>query len=186
VFAGDADRPYAEDDAPGPLSVYGWSKLLAEEAVRALGEGGAIVRTAWLYADHGANFLRTMLQLGRERGEVRVVDDQHGSPTFAADLAGALLDLAAVPAAGVFHATNTGATTWYGFARRIFELARLPARLVPTTTEAFPRPARRPAWSVLGSRRLAEAGVGPLPPWEDALRRCLERAGGSVPHGEAI
>lgn len=175
VFPGNSEEPYAEDDDPGPLSVYGWSKLVGEEAVRELGEKGVIARTAWLYADHGQNFLRTMLRLGRERDHVSIVDDQRGSPTFAADLARRLLDLAAARASGVFHVTNGGSTTWHGFATRIFREAGVSVRCEPTTSDRFPRPARRPTNSVLADHRLAPAGVRPAPSWEDGLRRCLER-----------
>lgn len=172
VFPGDAPRPYAEDDETGPLSVYGASKLAGEDAVRELLPDGIVARTAWLYADHGVNFLRTMLRLAAERDRIDVVDDQRGSPTFAADLAAALLDLAAAPAAsGTYHVTNTGSTTWHGFASRIFAEAGLAVRCEPTTTDRFPRPARRPKNSVLADTRLAAA----LPAWEDGLRRCLER-----------
>lgn len=178
VFPGDAPRPYAEDDATGPLSVYGASKLAGEEAVRELLPDGIVARTAWLYADHGANFLRTMLRLAAERDRIDVVDDQRGSPTFAADLAAALLDLAAAPgAAGTYHVTNAGSTTWHGFATRIFAEAGVTVRCEPTTSDRFPRPARRPKNSVLADTRLAAAGVGPMPGWEDGLRRCVARAG---------
>lgn len=176
VFPGDQSDPYRENDAPGPISVYGWSKLMGEEAVRELGPAGTVARTAWVYADHGTNFLRTMLRLGRERDEISVVDDQRGSPTFAADLAVGLLDLAALPSAsGVFHLTNSGSTTWYGFAKHALALAGLPVRVQPTTTDQFPRPARRPANSVLANARLASLGLRPLPPWEDGVGRCLAR-----------
>jgi dTDP-4-dehydrorhamnose reductase len=175
VFSGRGEKPYRETDPPGPLSVYGWSKLIGEEAVLALGEDGAIARTAWLYADHGKNFLRTMLALAEEREEIAVVDDQRGSPTFAADLAHALLDLAAVPASGVFHTTNRGAVTWCGFARHIFELAGRDVRVKPVPTAEFPRPALRPTNSVLENTRFAELGLPPLPTWEEGLERCLAR-----------
>ncbi len=178
VFSGNSERPYRETDPPGPISVYGWSKLIGEEAVLAMGEEGAIARTAWLYADHAKNFLRTMLRLAEEREEIAVVDDQRGSPTFAADLAHALLDLAAVPASGVFHTTNRGAVTWCGFARSIFELAGLHVRLKPVATAQFPRPAPRPANSVLENTRFAELGLPPLPTWEEGLERCLARING--------
>ncbi|MBZ0268351.1 dTDP-4-dehydrorhamnose reductase, partial [bacterium] len=182
VFPGDKAGPYVEGDATGPLSVYGASKLAGEEALRELLPGGIIARTAWLYADHGANFLRTMLRLGRERDRIDVVDDQRGSPTFAGDLAVALLDLAAAPAAsGVYHVTNAGSTTWFGFASRIFAEAGLPVRCEPTTTDRFPRPAPRPANSVLADTRLAAAGVAPMPAWEDGLRRCLGRMERAAP-----
>lgn len=176
VFDGAKEGAYVEDDAPGPLSVYGWSKLLAEEAALALGGAGCVVRTAWVYADHGRNFLRTMLELGARRERVEVVDDQRGCPTFAADLAATLLDVCTRAGAhGVLHAVNAGAVTWNGFARAIFAGAGLGAEAVPVTTDRFPRPARRPRNSVLGGRRLAALGIDPPPPWQDGLARALAR-----------
>jgi dTDP-4-dehydrorhamnose reductase len=175
VFAGDRREPWAEDDAPAPISAYGRSKLAGEEAVREiLGGRGTIARTAWVYADHGKNFLLTMLRLGREKGEVRVVDDQQGSPTFAADLAEALLEVAA-KGGGIYHVTNRGQVTWCGFARAIFEQAGFPVKVTAVTTAEFPRPARRPANSVLIDTRFAREGIPVMPRWEDALARCLAR-----------
>jgi dTDP-4-dehydrorhamnose reductase len=176
VFAGDRVEPYQEDDEPAPISAYGRSKLAGEAAVsELLGPRGAIARTAWVYADHGRNFLLTMLRLGREKGEVRVVDDQKGSPTFAADLAETLLDLAAKGGSGVYHVTNSGSVTWCGFARAIFEQAGLAVRVSAVSTAEFLRPAPRPANSVLSDTRLAREGIRAMPRWEDALARCLAR-----------
>jgi dTDP-4-dehydrorhamnose reductase len=176
VFPGDRPEPWREADAPAPLSAYGRSKLAGERAVaKILGGRGAIARTAWVYADHGKNFLLTMIRLGRERDEVRVVDDQRGSPTFAADLANALLDLAAREVGGVYHVTNSGSVTWCGFARAIFERAGLPVKVTPVTTAEFPRPAPRPANSVLAETRFAGEGIPAMAPWDDALQRCLSR-----------
>ncbi len=181
VFPGDEDSPWLEDDRVGPLSVYGWSKLVGEEAVRSLGDAGAVARTAWLYADHASNFLLTMLKLGAARTELAVVDDQRGSPTFAADLARILLDLALSGASGTFHATNSGAVTWNGFAKAIFEGAGLPVEVNAVSSAEFPRPAKRPENSVLADTRFATAGIAPMPSWEDGLARCLRRLG----HGGA-
>jgi dTDP-4-dehydrorhamnose reductase len=178
VFDGTKEGPYVEDDARGPLSVYGWSKLAAEDETLALGPAGCVVRTAWVYADHGRNFLLTMRKLAAERDAIDVVDDQRGGPTFAADLAEALLDVAASGATGVLHAVNAGATTWHGFARAIFAATGQAVDVRAVTTDAFPRPARRPRNSVLSGRRLAAAGVAALPPWEDGLRRCIARLPG--------
>lgn len=179
VFPGDRERPWREDDAPSPLSVYGWSKLAAEHATAELGDRGVVARTAWLYADHGRNFFLTMLRLAETAPRVRVVDDQRGSPTFAADLADALLDLAARAtdgrAAGIYHVTNTGDTTWHGFARAIFAAAGLHVDVEACTTAEFPRAARRPANSVLADTRRAAAGLSPMPAWEDGLARCRAR-----------
>jgi dTDP-4-dehydrorhamnose reductase len=184
VFPGNRNDPWVEGDPTGPLSAYGASKLAGEDSVRELLPDGIVARTAWLYADHGTNFLRTMLRLAKERDRIDVVDDQRGSPTFAADLAATLLELAAAPgASGIYHVTNTGSTTWHGFASRIFAEAGLAVRCEPTTTGRFPRPARRPANSVLADTRLASAGVGPMPPWEDGLLRCLARGSAGAAGG---
>ena len=181
VFDGEKDGPYAEDDTPSPLSVYGWSKLAAEQATRELGETGCVVRTAWLYADHGRNFLLTMLRLAGERRMIEVVDDQRGCPTFAADLAEALLAVAAADVSGVIHVVNGGATTWHGFAREIFAGAGLDVGVKAVTTERFPRPAPRPRNSVLAVENLARFGVTAPPAWEDGLRRCLGRRARGAP-----
>ena len=177
VFAGDSARPYREDDPVGPQGAYGRSKAAGEAAVAASGADYAILRTAWVYAGEGANFMRTMLRLAIDRDEVRVVADQWGSPTFSGDLADAILSmLAAWPANGVrrvYHATGGGSTSWAGFAEAIFAEAAaqgLPsAEVVPIGTADYPTPARRPAMSVLDGARLAEDFGIALPPWRDAL-----------------
>ncbi|MEV4771638.1 dTDP-4-dehydrorhamnose reductase [Micromonospora humida] len=176
VFAGDADTPYAEDAPTDPINAYGRSKLAGERAVvRFLPETGYLVRTAWLYGAHGRNFVTTMLGLAATREHLDVVDDQQGQPTWSYALATrlvALVDaaLAGRAPAGTYHGTCTGQTTWYGLARAAFTLAGLdPDRVRPTTSDRFPRPAARPAYSVLGHDRWAEAGLPPLPDWHDAL-----------------
>lgn len=176
VFAGDADRPYAEGAAPAPRSAYGRTKLAGEVAVRSvLPDRGHIVRTAWLYGVHGGNFVATMLTLEATRPELSVVDDQRGQPTWSRDLAEqivALVDSGA--AAGIYHGTSSGETTWFGFTREIFRLVGAdPQRVQPTTTEAFPRPAPRPAYSVLGHERWASVGLSPIRDWQEALAEAL-------------
>lgn len=175
VFSGDSSEPYVESDPPAPLSAYGRSKVAAEEAALALGATGVVARTAWLYADHGTNFFLTMLRLADGSAEIRVVDDQCGSPTFAGDVAPRLLDLAGSEASGVFHLTNAGQVTWHGFAERIFAAIGRPRPVRAVTTAEFPRPAPRPRRSMLADTRLAGIGVEPMPPWPDALARCVER-----------
>ena len=176
VFAGDSARPYAERDATGPRTAYGRTKLAGEQAVlRQLPTAGYVLRTAWLYGAHGPNFVRTMIRCERERPAVDVVDDQRGQPTWAADVARAVIALMRSGApAGIYHATSSGSVTWYGLAREIFRLLGAdPARVRPVTTAEFPRPAPRPAYSVLGHDAWAAAGLGPLPGWRASLRRAL-------------
>ncbi|MFF1301753.1 dTDP-4-dehydrorhamnose reductase [Streptomyces sp. NPDC058307] len=174
VFAGDATEPYAEDAPTAPRSAYGRTKLAGEKAVLAT-ERGYVVRTAWLYGSGGPNFVRTMIKLEGVKDTLDVVDDQRGQPTWSADLAGLLVDLglgalAGTAPAGVYHGTNSGETTWHGFTQEIFRLLGTdPDRVRPTTSEAFVRPAPRPAYSVLGHGRFAEAGIEPLRDWRTAL-----------------
>ena len=164
VFAGDATEPYTESAAPDPRTAYGRSKLAGERAVQAAGDQHAIVRTAWLYGAGGKNFVDTILQLGADRPELKVVDDQVGSPTWTGHLAPALLDVAEARAAGIHHATGDGQCTWFELAREALRAAGADTSVVPCTTDEFPRPAPRPAYSVLRSER----GVQ-LPDWRDGL-----------------
>ena len=180
VFAGDANRPYDVDDPTGPRSAYGRTKLAGELAVRELlPDASYIVRTAWVYGATGANFVKTMARLQRERDTVSVVDDQRGAPTWSADLAAGLVELGRSAAApGIYHCTNAGDTTWFGFTQAIFEeLGADPARVLPTTTDAFPRPAPRPAYSVLSDRSWRDAGLTPMRHWRDALHAAFSTAG---------
>ncbi|MBL7496826.1 dTDP-4-dehydrorhamnose reductase [Frankia sp. CNm7] len=171
AFDGTADKPYEVDDPTGPVSAYGRTKLAGEQAVLALCPSAFVVRTAWVYGATGKNFVKTMARLAAERDVLTVVDDQRGSPTWSADLAGGLIELALSDASpGIYHYTNGGDTTWFGFARAIMEeLGEDPAKVHPTTTAAFPRPAPRPAYSVLSTRRWIDAGLTPPRPWRDAL-----------------
>ncbi|MGW3289255.1 dTDP-4-dehydrorhamnose reductase [Streptomyces sp. NPDC001002] len=176
VFAGDAEKPYAEDAPTGPRGAYGRTKLAGERAVLdTLPRTGYVVRTAWLYGAGGGNFVRTMIKLEGVKDTLDVVDDQRGQPTWTADLADRLVRLgqgalAGTAPAGVYHGTSSGETTWYGFTRAIFEhLGADPDRVRPTTSAAFVRPAPRPAYSVLGHDRWAAAGIEPIRDWREAL-----------------
>jgi dTDP-4-dehydrorhamnose reductase len=171
VFPGDAGRPYEVDDPTGPRSVYGATKLAGEHAVLAAHPDASVVRTAWVYGATGGNFVKTMAKLEAAHDTITVVDDQRGSPTWSADLARGLLELAVHGApGGVLHATGAGETTWCGLARAVFtELGADPGRVLPTTTDAYPRPAPRPAYSVLSDRAWRSAGLTPLPDWREAL-----------------
>jgi dTDP-4-dehydrorhamnose reductase len=175
VFDGTKDAPYVESDEPAPLSAYGRSKLAGERAVAAAGGRHAIVRSSWLFGAGGSNFVETMLGLAAERDSVQVVTDQVGCPTWTGHLAPALVALAAGGAEGLFHVAGAGAASWNAFAAEIFRAAGVACRAEPTTTEEFPRPARRPAWSVLASER---RDAPRLPPWQEGLAAYLgERAG---------
>ncbi|WP_036567996.1 dTDP-4-dehydrorhamnose reductase [Nocardia sp. BMG51109] len=181
VFDGTADRPYEPADPTGPTSVYGRSKLAGERAVRRLAPAAHIVRTAWVYTgDHG-DFVATMRRLERTRDTVTVVDDQIGSPTFAPDLAAGLLELVSRSAAGaalppILHATNGGRASWFEVARAVFAgVGADPARVRPCTSDEYPSPVRRPAYSVLSNRTWADAGLTPLRDWRAALEEALRR-----------
>ena len=172
VFDGQATEPYAEDTVRDPLNAYGRTKAAGEElALSAHPEGTFVVRTAWLYGAGGPNFAKTMVKLAGSHETVSVVDDQLGQPTWTGDLAArivALLDNDAP--AGIYHGTNSGEATWYGFARAVFAQAGLdPERVKPTDSSTFVRPAPRPSYSVLGHEAWSRAGLQPMRPWQDAL-----------------
>lgn len=170
VFDGTATTPIDEAATPHPLGVYGASKLAGEEAVRRATARHQIVRTAWLYGRGGPNFALTMLRLARERGAVRVVADQRGTPTWTGHLAPALVRLLGHGTPGTYHLTNSGETTWHGFARAILEAAGLGSVPVEAITAAeYPTPARRPAYSVLDNRAWRELGEAPLPDWSEGV-----------------
>ena len=182
VFPGDRTdgAGYGPADPTASASVYGRTKAEGEERVRAALAAHHVVRTAWVYGDTGPNFVRTMARLAGERETLDVVDDQHGSPTWSADLAAGLVALgesaAGTPAAGTLHATGGGRTTWCGLARAVFAaIGADPDRVRGCRTDQFPRPAPRPAWSVLSDASWRAAGLAPLPPWEDALAAALAR-----------
>ena len=182
VFAGDASAPYQEDALVGPVNSYGRSKAAGEAVVREfLPDRGFVVRTAWLYGEHGRNFVATILGAAAEREYLDVVSDVYGQPTWSFPLAQQLTALgraalAGQAAAGAYHGTASGSTTWYGLARAAFELSGLdPARIRPVTSDSFRRPARRPAFSVLGHQACARAGVAPLGHWRPMLAAALRR-----------
>ncbi|MEY2419709.1 MAG: dTDP-4-dehydrorhamnose reductase [Actinomycetota bacterium] len=172
VFDGAKDGPYREWDPTQPTSVYGASKLAGE---REIDPGSAIVRTSWVCGVHGNNFVKTMLRLANERDTWGVVDDQRGCPSFTADLAVAIKQLAVGRLPGVFHLSNQGETTWYGFARAILEAAgHDSSRITPITTAEYPTPAARPANSVLDNFAWRAAGFAPLDEWHVPLARMVK------------
>jgi dTDP-4-dehydrorhamnose reductase len=173
VFDGTKAAPYTEDDAPNPLSVYGRTKLDGERAIQASGCRHLILRTSWVYASRGHNFVLTMLRLGAERSELRVVDDQRGAPTWARDIATATLTLLRNPPNGLFHLTATGETTWFGFASEILRLAGLTPVMHRIRTAEYPTAACRPPNSVLDNARLRAMTEIVMPAWEESLAHCV-------------
>lgn len=166
VFDGESGRPYHEFDGTHPLSVYGRSKLAGEQAVLDLNQRHYLVRTAWLYAVGGKNFACTILEAARQNAEVKVVDDQQGSPTFVPHLAQAIARLIETGAFGTYHLAGAGGTSWFGLSYRLYDALGVKTPLTPVTTAAFPRPARRPPYSVLTTLQDPEIR---LPPWEEGV-----------------
>lgn len=180
TFAGDASEPYRPDDPTDPKTAYGRTKDAGDKAIRQIApESAYVVRTAWVYGAYGPNFVKTMVRLAGEKDTLSVVDDQVGSPTWTRHLAIGLLELAVSDApAGYYHCTGGGQCSWFEFTRAIFELNGLDAeRVQPTTSDAFVRPAPRPAYSVLSAAEWADAGLSAMPGWRVALAEAFERDG---------
>ena len=179
VFDGTSCRPYREDDHTHPQTVYGRTKLMGEESVVRLCPGAMVIRTGWLYSTFGHNFVKTMLRLGRERKELGVVADQVGTPTYARDLADAIMhvvDAGVLP--GIYHYANEGATSWFDFAHAIHRAAGIDeddCRLRPLHTEEYPVPAQRPHYSVLDKTKIKQTYGLSIPWWEDSLRECVKK-----------
>jgi dTDP-4-dehydrorhamnose reductase len=174
VFEGTATKPYEVDHPTSPIGVYGETKLAGEEFISSTLEQYFIVRTAWVYGINGNNFVKTMLRLGKELGEVGVVHDQIGSPTYTVDLASFLVALIESNKYGIYHVTNDGDCSWYEFALEIFKQSELNVKVNPLTTEQFPRPAARPKYSVLSKKKISDMGFTPLRNWRDALAAFLK------------
>lgn len=174
VFPGAGDRAYESNDVTAPLGVYGRTKLAGEEAVKKWLKKYYIVRISWVFGRNGGNFVKTMLRLGKERAELNVVDDQIGSPTYTADLAPLLCDMAEADRYGVYHATNEGTCSWAEFAAEIFRQARIECRVTPIASAQYPTKAKRPLNSRLSKSGLEQNGFDRLPHWQDALRRYLD------------
>jgi len=184
IFGGEQSHPYAEDDPAHPVGVYGQSKWEGEQAVQAVMPDAVILRTAWVYGSHGHNFVKTMLRLAAEREELRVVDDQIGTPAWTADITRALLSLIEVDARAVFNFTNEGVASWYDFASEIIAVARdlgFPLKvkkISPIPSVDFPTPATRPAYSVLSKVRIRQVLDYPIPHWRDSLREMMQGLSG--------
>jgi dTDP-4-dehydrorhamnose reductase len=180
VFDGAKPEPYTEEDQPNPINVYGRTKLEGERTAQRFVAAALIVRTAWVYGLGTRNFVTEILRLARANKTLRVVDDQVGSPTWARDLAEVIRDLVRLGASGIVHAAGAGACSRFELARAIVALAGLDTEVLPTTTAAFPRPARRPVSSPLAQRRLAELGLS-TPPWAESLRAYFKALDGPPP-----
>jgi dTDP-4-dehydrorhamnose reductase len=188
VYADRYNRPLLETDDTHPQGVYGASKLAGEQAVLRELPSATILRTAWVYGAHGHNFVKTMLRLGRERGTLRVVSDQIGSPTYTRDLAGFVLDQLARVAqgsmppttlSGIFNYSNEGVCSWYDFARAIFALAGVDCHVTPIESKEYPTPARRPHFSLLSKAKVKSTFGLTVPYWRDSLQACLQELGES-------
>jgi len=180
VFGGVGNTPYLEDYPVDPKGVYAVTKAHGEQAVISSGCDYMIVRTSWLYSEYGYNFVKTMLRLGKEREEITVVDDQIGSPTYAADLAQTLIDVLQHEGVNyemhdVFHYANQGAVSWYEFAQEIMNYAKLNCKVHPISTENYPMPAPRPAYSVLETSKIRKTFGVEIPNWKESLHACIDR-----------
>ena len=176
VFDGTATQPYVETDAVHPVGAYGKSKLIGEQLIQQLyADGAVIVRTSWVYSRHGANFVKTMLRLMKEKESIGVVNDQLGSPTYAIDLANTLLNICKYPkfVPGIFHYSNSGIISWYDFAVAIREISGLNCKVNAITTADFPTPAKRPAWSVLNCSKIQTMYGSAISEWKASLQQCM-------------
>jgi dTDP-4-dehydrorhamnose reductase len=182
VFDGTSYKPYSEFDAVNPQTTYGKTKLAGEHAVRSGNPRSVIIRTSWLYSSFGHNFLKTMMHLGKERESIKVVFDQTGTPTYAADLAEAILSITSVfeefPenfVPGIYHYSNEGVASWYDFAETIFGLGETKCRVIPVLSHEFPSPAKRPHYSVLNKSKIKTAFNLEIPYWKESLKECITK-----------
>lgn len=175
IFSGEGQRPWEPEDTPSPLNSYGQSKYQGEVALRQYVDKYFIVRISWVFGINGNNFIKTMLRLGKEKGAVKVVDDQIGSPTYTFDLAKLLVDMIETEQYGAYHATNEGICSWYEFAKEIFQEANMKeVTVTPVSSEEFPVKAKRPKNSRMSKEKLVQNGFSLLPSWQDAVKRYIE------------
>jgi len=176
VFDGAAASPYREEDATNPMSVYGKSKLEGEHALQTICSDAIIIRSSWLYSEYGSNFVKTMIDLGKKRTEIKVVADQTGTPTYAGDLAEAMMTMVEHQpfTPGIYHFSNEGVCSWYDFAVKIMALAGLDCQVLPIQTHEYPAQAIRPAYSVLDKSKIKMTFHLQIPPWEESLAKCVE------------
>jgi dTDP-4-dehydrorhamnose reductase len=179
VFAGTGNRPLVETAEAAPISVYGLTKLEGEQVIPAHTDKYFILRTSWLYSEYANNFVKTMLKLGRDRDELRIIWDQVGTPCYAIDLAGCILTIIESRSQqyGLYHYSNEGVASWYDFATAIFELSHLPVRTIPIRTAEYPTKATRPIYSVMDKSKVKQAFGLAIPHWRESLRTCLSRLG---------
>jgi dTDP-4-dehydrorhamnose reductase len=177
VFNGESEIPYLPTDQTGPISVYGISKLKGEELCMKENSDAIIIRTAWVYSEFGNNFVKTMMRLMKERPEIKVVNDQIGAPTYAADLAKAILDIidSGKWMSGVYHYSNTGKISWYDFAVAVKEMIGSPCMVYPIPTSDYPTPAKRPKFSLLDTSKIQRLYGITIPAWKESLRECVDR-----------
>ena len=177
VFDGKQEVPYVETDPTGPVSVYGRTKLHGEQLCLKENPDAIIIRTAWVYSEFGNNFVKTMMRLMQDRMELNVVNDQIGAPTYAADLAKAILEIINSEkwVQGVYHYSNAGKISWYDFAEKIRELIHSACKVNPISTSQYPTPAKRPFFSLLNTSKIRETYAVEVPDWEQSLKKCIER-----------
>jgi dTDP-4-dehydrorhamnose reductase len=184
VFNGQNYKPYNESDKTDPQSVYGLTKLKGEQAVQAINPKGCIIRTSWVYSEFGNNFVKTMLRLGQEKDQLGIIFDQVGTPTYAGDLANAILQLVSSeqsatidqsPSTMLFHFSNEGVCSWYDFAKTIFEYAKIPCVVLPIETKEYPTPAKRPHYSLMNKAKIKQTFDLSIPYWKDSLKVCLNK-----------
>ena len=181
VFDGESDKPYSETDVTNPINIYGKTKLTGEQALKEIMPTDAIIiRTSWVYSEYGNNFVKTMLRLGKQRDELSVVSDQIGSPTYATDLANAILDTMQNKTfkevgqeTQVYHYSNSGEISWYEFAKEIFEMADIQCSTIPITTEQYPTPAKRPKNTLMNKDKIVETFSVNIPDWKESLNTCM-------------
>lgn len=176
VFKGDIPNPLVEDDIAEPISIYGLTKLEGEQDVAAILSQHYIIRTSWLYSEFANNFVKTMLKLGAERDELKIIVDQVGTPTYAIDLAGAILDIINSGAGnfGIYHYSNEGVTSWYDFAKGIFDISGTQVKTYPIRTSEYPTRATRPAFSVMDKTKIKKTFGLEIPYWRDSLITCVK------------
>ncbi|MBB6128195.1 dTDP-4-dehydrorhamnose reductase [Mucilaginibacter lappiensis] len=183
VFKGDKPYPLIETDVADPISIYGLTKLEGEQDVVNILPRHFIIRTSWLYSEYGNNFVKTMLKLGAERDELKIIADQVGTPTYAIDLAAAILDIitSGSESFGIYHYSNEGVTSWYDFAKGIFDLSATQVKAYPIRTSEYPTRATRPAFSVMDKAKIKTTFNIQIPYWRDSLITCLERLSPPTP-----